>query len=842
MNWLWGFNESVSITLETFRTILMLMDEYPDFIFSQSQGCCYEIVERFDPMLCEAIKRKIAEGRWEVTAATWSENDKNLPNAESIARHYLYTQKYLTETYGIKPGAVKIDFQPDTFGHNAFTPELASKAGIEYYYHCRGREPKPNLYKWRSASGAEILVYQDPLWYNTDHCRHLRNYDFLREVPVFCKENNVDTGLFVYGVGNHGGGPTRRILESLMELRDFPLGPTVKFAAFHEFYESVKPFEDKFPVHEGELNFIFTGCYSSQSVIKMANRFAENKLYVAETLSALSYAYADGFNYGERYEKAWKDVLFNQFHDILPGSCNNFAQNHAVGLFQECMGYTVAGSSMALNELASVIDTSSIEAPILPNSDSEGAGVGFNKQHSNRFNITPAGRNAGKTRIYHVFNPCSFSRSEVIELVVWDYDGDSKRLVVKDTDANELPQTLSETDELYWNHSYSKLLTYVKVPAFGYITLIVNERKINDFEPIILPDPRLQEMPENILENDLLRAVFDESMNLVSLIDKKNGTERISGKAGYLKLSEHNTAIAHFAEHGDSWKEGAVMRSRSLNDTERVMITKRTSGIRQSISYTMYFLNSKVDVTVSLDYDSSVVRYFMQAEWADFFTEDKNGLPTLKFIVPIAFEPKEYWYQNQLGVSKRGDLRFDAPGRDFVFAPDGSGRGVAVLSDYLYGYHCEKGVMSVTMLRASQHPDRYPEVGFRCFDIGIGVLSDDLLEMHQTASCMTEELPYITNKSHDGSLPLNGCFMKVEGNIVAGAVKSPQDNSKGFVIRLYEVSGQSGKAALSFTIPPKNVTLTDIHEKPVTCGILSDNRLSFDINANEVVTLKVTTA
>ena len=841
MNWLWGYNETVSITLETFRTVLNLMDEYPEFIFSQSQGVCYEIAEKYDPALFEAIKKRITQGRWEVTAATWTENDKNMPNAESMARHYLYTRKYMEERCGVKPGAVRMEFQPDTFGHTAFTPDIAAKAGIEYYYHCRGRESKSNLYTWRGSSGAELLVYQDPLWYNTEHCRHLKDYEFLREIPSFCANNHVDTALLVYGVGDHGGGPTRRMLESIGFMQEFPLGPTVKMASFHDFYDAVKPLQSKFPVHEGELNFVFTGCYSSQSMIKMANRYGENKLNTAETLSSLSRAYAGGFDYSARYNKAWTDILFNQFHDILPGCGISFTREHALGIFQNSMGYTAAGSSIALNEFAAAIDTSSIDAPVLPDSDSEGAGVGFNRQRGDRFDITPAGRGSGKSRIFHVFNPCSFPRSEVIEIVIWDYEGDTARLGLFDTEGTEPPQKLTEKDVLYWSHSYSKIQAYVTVPAFGYLTLTAKERPVDGFAPIYLPDPRIQLIPDNVLENSLIYARFDKSMNLVSLIDKKSGKEMISDKAGYFLLSEHNTTIPHFAEYGDAWKEGAELRSRSLNDTERVIISKRDSGVRQSIKYQIHFLNSKLDVTVSLDHESSMLYYSVEAEWSEFFKENKYGLPALKFVLPLAYKSKEYWYQNQLGLCKRADLRHDAPARDFVYSPGSSGRGVALLSDYLYGYRCEEGVMSVTMLRASQHPDQYPEVGFRAFKLGIAVSSSTLSELYSIASRMTGELPYITNKTHKGNLPLNGHFLTLEGSVVSCALKTPEDGSKGFVMRLHETEGEKGETAVNFTVPPAEVVLTDIHENPIPGGILNGNKFVFNINPNELITLKVTT-
>ena len=122
MNWMWSFNETVSIVLATFRSILNIMDQYPEFCFSQSQASVYKIVEEYDPELMERIKARIAEGRWEVTASAWVETDKNMPSGESLLRHIQYTREYLSKVWGVKD--FDLDFSPDTFGHSANVPEI----------------------------------------------------------------------------------------------------------------------------------------------------------------------------------------------------------------------------------------------------------------------------------------------------------------------------------------------------------------------------------------------------------------------------------------------------------------------------------------------------------------------------------------------------------------------------------------------------------------------------------------------------------------------------------------------------------------------------------------------
>ena len=159
MNWMWGLQETAAVTVDTFRTMLQLMREYPAFTFAQSQASTYEIIERYAPELLPEIRQRIREGRWEVSASTWVEADKNMPNGESMARHILYTKKYLSKLLDVSIDDLTLDFEPDTFGHSAALPEILAAGGVRYYYHCRGSADVPVFTRWqvsadRNSTGA----------------------------------------------------------------------------------------------------------------------------------------------------------------------------------------------------------------------------------------------------------------------------------------------------------------------------------------------------------------------------------------------------------------------------------------------------------------------------------------------------------------------------------------------------------------------------------------------------------------------------------------------------------------------------------------------------------------
>lgn len=140
MNWKWGYDETVAVVEDTFRTMLDIMDEYPGYKFSQSQAAVYKIIEEHCPAMLEEIKRRIHEGRWEVTASAWVENDTNMPSGESLARHILYTKRICRICWtSIRTPSTSL-FSRTRSGTTSIWPELLSQSGIQYYYHCRGKQ------------------------------------------------------------------------------------------------------------------------------------------------------------------------------------------------------------------------------------------------------------------------------------------------------------------------------------------------------------------------------------------------------------------------------------------------------------------------------------------------------------------------------------------------------------------------------------------------------------------------------------------------------------------------------------------------------------------------------
>ena len=293
MNWMWGFNETVAIVIATFRSVLNIMDQYPEFHFSQSQASTYQIIEKYAPEMMEKIKQKIAEGRWEVTASSWVETDKNMPSTESLLRHIQYTQEYLRTVWGAQH--FEIDFSPDTFGHSANIPEINQFGGVKYFYHCRGLKEDYVLYRYRAPSGREILSYREPYWYNSAITPHIG----AGLIDVSRKCAGLKTGLVVYGVGDHGGGPTRRDVERALDMMAWKIYPKIRFGTLREYFIEAESVWNKLPVVDHELNYFAPGCYTTQSRIKRGNKRVEMSLCDTERFAVIA-GQAAGFSLAQK--------------------------------------------------------------------------------------------------------------------------------------------------------------------------------------------------------------------------------------------------------------------------------------------------------------------------------------------------------------------------------------------------------------------------------------------------------------------------------------------------------------------------------------------------------------
>ncbi len=324
MNWLWSYEDTVHTCLRDFETVNKLMERYPDLTFSQSQAHIYKIVEDRNKPLFKKVQEKVKEGRWDVTAATWVEGDINMADGESIVRQILYADRYTSEKFNT---TTDVFWSPDTFGHPVTTPTFLNSAGMRYYYFMRCGKGLP-LFRWQGRDGKELIAF------NSIYNNSIRPSTLLPGLIEYYNRYKIKDLLFVYGVGDHGGGPTEADIKRKRRMEEKPAFPSLEFSTTRKYFKTVEKYRDKLPLITGELNTIFEGCYTTHSDIKKANRECENILFTLETLRALN-SIRDEKISDNGMEELWQKALFNQFHDILDGSAIHSSYEYSARLAEE---------------------------------------------------------------------------------------------------------------------------------------------------------------------------------------------------------------------------------------------------------------------------------------------------------------------------------------------------------------------------------------------------------------------------------------------------------------------------------------------------------------------------
>ena len=838
MNWMWGFQETAAITVDTFRTVLDLMKEYPGFTFAQSQASTYQIIEQFAPDMIDEIKARVAEGVWEVSASTWVETDKNMPNGESLARHILYTKRYLSRLLDIKPESLELDFEPDTFGHNVTVPEICRKGGVKYYYHCRGNNDPTSqqAYVWRARSGAELIVWRDPNWYNGTV-----DANSFHKVPQLCEQNGINSFLFVYGVGDHGGGPTRRDLDRIVELAKWPIMPTVMFSTYSAFFHELETQKANLPIREGEMNFVFTGCYTSQSRIKMANRIGEDRIYESEFLGAAANVLGDGPRYNQSFGKAWEQILFNHFHDILPGSGVIDTREYAMGQFQRAMAAIQTNANCAMRTLAEAIDTTSLGAAMESDSISQGAGVGYMIGQNAHYGMPRTERGLGKKRIFHLFNSTQYDYEGICDLTVWDWNYDAGRAVFANSDGEETSCKLLNGGSHYWGHVFKQFAVLVKVPAMGYATYTLDERSIADNVLRLNWADRYDGYNDGdlIMENGLIRAVFDHAtMQLISLIDKATGEDMVGLPACSFRLIKENTV------HGmTSWRVGDYMTVQNLNETCDVRVYDvNLGGIRKWIRYDLPFgERSKLSVSVYLDDNSTTLDFDTTIDFHEV-GKPSSFIPQVNFILPVGYATESYRYDVPFGTLDRPAIEHDVPANSFAAALNSSGQNkptLVLLSDTKYGFRGAQNALSLDLVRGSYDPDPYPEYGVHHIRVGVGLVADATNDtLFRTAAKFVHPIAACSARGGKGSLPMSGRLLSVEGDVHISAVKTPEDFD-GLVVRLSDATGQGAEFKLAFAKPIVAAYDADLNENVIAELSVSDDVVSACVEPFGVKTVMV---
>ena len=828
MNWMWGYQETAAVTVDTIRTVLTLMEEYPQMTYTQSQASVYEILEKYAPDTLPQIRRMVREGRWEASVSTWVENDKNMGSLEAMARHLLYAKEYISDLLEIPAENLDLDLEPDTFGHPRHLPEILKNGGVRYYYHCRGHEG-PYLFRWRAPSGTQVLAFREPGWYNLSI-----DYGMYRNVPQFCREYKVDTVLSVFGVGDHGGGPTRRDLDRLCDMAEWPLFPEIEFGTVREFFRRIEAMADTFPMVDAELNYVFTGCYTSQGRIKRANRLGEDKLCQLEALEVMAKAWTPEYPLSQERKQAWKHVLFNQFHDILPGSGTVETREYAMGIFQSAMALAQTGSIRAIGAIGVDAAGNFCPAPLV--------GAGSMTADGNGYGISQAGVQ-GEERSFLLVNTQACARSELVGLTIWDWQRELEQIRGVDMDGNVLRHQLEETGTLYWGHTYVKLLVQADLPAMGYQTC-----RVEYVQPEHVHVPVNREIRQDtfdngsiVLENSRIRAVFSrETMECLELLDKESGKSLLkSGESACTFWLDTEDPVYGMT----AWRIGPRAKSVNLNRSQSVQISRIVLGaevLRQRITYNISFSRSRIEVSVTLDWDSRQLDFAVKVDWLEL--GDPSGVPLLRFCAPYGYEACRFRYLTAGGVVERPAEEHDVPSRGLACAVnENDGPSLALLCDCKYGFSGDGKQLGVSVLRSPFDPDPYPDQGTHYLNIGLAVTEAHTEALEALGARMANPVLTGVLSVGEGEQPryAQRSLMTVSG-ACCQAVKVTEDQ-RGFLLRLTNPAEQKQEATIVFMTAVREAYLTDILEQECRPVEWEDNTVRWEMEPQALYSLVVKT-
>lgn len=741
VNWMWGIDETVNITMNTWETMLNLMDMYPEFTFAQSQAYLYDLMAKYRPDLIERIKKHIKTGQWELTCSTYVENDRNMISMNSFNKQFEFAKKRIAEIFSLKDSQIDIDFEPDTFGHSAFTPEVLANHNIKYYYHCRGNNEVP-IYRWSAPSGKNILVYREPRWYLGE----IEDTDF-DYVPSFCHENNINYALKVYGCGDHGGGATVRDIERLKDMQKWPLMVDIKFGTLHKFFKEIEKKNDIKQVFN-EQNSIFTGCYSSCYEIKAMNANFERSLHNAEIFTSLDKSKKYNF------DEALTCYLPSHFHDVITGSTVSKGKDFAMGQFQTGLCNTGTNKQEALRNLAKNIDTTSIlpEVTIDKENQAIGAGNGY-KISENNFAIS---QGYGTTRAVAVFNPSNKPRREVVTFEIWDYYGDVRKLGVFDYQGFAIPFSVKEVrPTFYWYHNCHIVSVYAHIPALGHNTYIIRPIEKELGLPPFMVNPRHEQGKDDlVLENEFVKATFDsQTFNLKSYICM--GEETLKGESFFELVKEDTT------DYMTAWYMGRIKEKETLKNITLIPGSFFKNETCQGFSYTAEVGQSRFRISVSLDRGDLSIKYNVHL----FFKEEGSypgGIPQIRYY---------------LNTIDSGKVTCDVPGGFIERTKQNMPQPcvslmttskVGLFASGMHAFRFDDNGIYLTLIRNSVDPYFNPELGDHDFTFRVFANKD----LHYQWESYTNNLETITlNRQKGELLPLHQYF-QVDDRLILQSISN----------------------------------------------------------------------
>ncbi|MBX2862990.1 MAG: alpha-mannosidase [Leptolyngbyaceae cyanobacterium MAG.088] len=781
--WLWPVADTWRAAERTFESVLTLQQDFPELTYTHSSPALFDWLEANRPKLFAQVQQQVAIGKWSIDAGLWVEPELNIVSGEAIARQLLYGQRYCQEKFGAHS---LIAWLPDTFGFCSQLPQLLKLGGVDVFATQKLRwndttQFPHDLFRWQAPDGSEVLGWTlPPIGTDFDPVQ-------MAEYAAKWEEKTKSRhACWLPGVGDHGGGPTRDMLMKARRWQESPFFPEVSFSKPAEFLGEVMgnglrqssaerewgmggqesgvrsqesgelptKTANKFnqlPLWNDELYLeLHRGCYTSHSDQKQQNRRCEDLLYQAEVWATVAQLVTGQPYPQEQLKTAWQGLLFNQFHDILPGSSipEVFADANREWSRVNALGQSILES--ALQALADQVKTDRGQ-PLL------------------------------------VFNAHSWSRSEVVDVMVpagqWqiidDQTGQSVEIALKAI-SNPLGENPAQPEQV---------LSFVAhdVPAVGYRLYALVAA-----EPSVI-EKQLEQNSDFILENSCLRVVISpETGEIVSCVHLVTGREIFSSAANQLQCFDDS------GQYWDAWNIAPDYEDNPCEPTELLRIEWIAHNpISQRIRVTRRLNKS----TILQDYVLAAHSPVLQVEtWVDW----QETQVVLKVNFPLTVAADYATYEVPFGAIERptkpttdhDKAKWEVPALRWADLSDDS-FGLSILTDCKHGFDAQPSQLRLTLLKAPLWPDPDCDRGHHHFNYALYPHAGNWQTArtpHHAQSLNIPLQPYLAQPTKNfyqrREIPASQSFLSLSvDHCILAAFKPCETRSEGFIVRYYDAYG-----------------------------------------------------
>jgi len=777
---LWPYREFVRKLGRTHASALRLMEEFPDFIFSQSQPAMYKEMKTHYPAIYEQVKERVKEGRWEVIGGMWVEPDCNLISGESFVRQLLYGTRFIQQEFGITP---RTCWLPDVFGNCYTMPQILAKSGIEYFVTHKmvtwnDTNPwKTNTFWWEGPDGSRVFGVVPPSHFigTVEPDNLLMNWNNYND------RENVGESLYCYGWGDGGGGVDAEMLQYVKRYANFPGLPETKPAKIEDALDSMKEKAKDIPVWKDELYLeAHRGVHTTKAELKKRNRYSEILYRNAELFSSI--ASSMGFNYPqEAINDGWEKILTNQFHDSLPGS-------HINEVYYDL-----------LEEYDSIIETG------------EKA-----RDDAVKFISDKIGVQANLGEPFAVFNSLAHEVTTLAYMPVPALEN------FKIVDGNGNTAKHQITEKL--NGEKQVVFVAENVPSVGYKLYYV--AKSSDAV-------RVSNVPNKFFDIE-----FNNEGEIVSLFDKLANRQVIKsgGKGNVFKLYED------IPSKHEAWDIVISYLDRELEMEEGMVSELENGPLFHSYLITKKLFDSAIRQKVIVYNDIPRIDFETEIDWVERRKLLKVGFDvdvmSKGFTSDIAFgniERPNYRY-NSFDKAK-----FEVAAHQWIDMSE-VGYGVSILNDCKYGFEVTEQTMIVTLLKGSTNPDPEADKGIHYFTYSLYPHTGDWRESEtiERALELNNPLRPVSVSGKGNVLGEAVSFMGIsEKNVTLEAVKKAEDSNE-IIVRVVERHGKRTNATVAMFGEIDSVSECNLLETKESEMTADGKSFGVELNPYEIKTFAVT--